>query len=81
MAATSRRPSHDDSEERNEWGMPRMREPDFSSVRKDLFSPKRVLVFVAFAVIFWLLYFHFFPNTSPKPQQKKSPPAATESQK
>jgi len=45
------------------WGdseKPAMREPDFSSVRKHILKPWRILVFLLVSAGFWLLFFLFW---------------------
>lgn len=43
----------------SEWDMPRLREPDFSDVRKKIFNPVKVIIFVVMSIIFWYLMFKF----------------------
>jgi hypothetical protein len=81
MAASNRNGAQPDPEDRNEWGMPKMREPDWSDVRRHIFAPTRILIFIVISLIFWLLYYHFFPNTGARPPLKHEPPAASETQK
>ena len=73
----------DNPEELNEWGMPKMREPDFSDVRKRILAPKRIIIFLVITIVFWLIFYYFFPNTGPdisKLTEKQKPPAAAETQ-
>ena len=43
---------------------PRFREPDFSDIRKQIFAPVRIIIFVIFSVVVWVLFFMF--HSGPK---------------
>ena len=49
-----------------DWGMPKMREPDFSDVRKHIRRPKAIIIFIIISVLFWLAYYLLFPGCGPK---------------
>ena len=40
-----------------EHGLPEMREPDFSSVRRRIFSPWRIAIFLVVSILFWVAFF------------------------
>lgn len=69
-----------DPDELNEWGMPKIREPDFSDVRRRVLAPWRLVVVMIVAILMWLVYYHFFPIAR-APVDKNARPAATDSQK
>jgi hypothetical protein len=81
MADSRHTRNQDNPEDLNAWGMPKMREPDYSDVRRHIFAPRRILVFIVVSIIIWLIFYHFFPNTGPQLPKKGSPPTAAETQK
>ncbi len=42
-----------------DWDMPDMREPDFSDVRKKIFSPWKVILFIIISSVFWIWFFFY----------------------
>lgn len=42
-----------------DWDMPEMREPDFSEVRKKIFSPWKIIIFLIVSSAFWI-WFYFY---------------------
>jgi hypothetical protein len=48
-----------------DWGMPRMREPDFSDVRRHIFKPWKIALFIIISLIFWICFYWVFPGCGP----------------
>ena len=68
-----------DSGERNEWGMTRMRQPDFSDVHRHIFNPVRVVIFLTLATLFWLAFYRMLPGCKPARPPQTHKPAASDS--
>lgn len=50
--------------------MPRMREPDFSDVRRHIFKPWKIVIFIIASIIFWLGFYRMLPGCEPRQPDK-----------